>query len=92
MDGVSIVPTELLNKLINKLEDIHQRVTQIDQERKEAPATYLTTAQLMKYMNKSRNWIMTHKEDLGCSKSAGTLLFKRADVDAFINSDYFKKK
>lgn len=92
MEGVSIVPTELLNKLFNKLEDIHQRVTQIDQERKEASATYLTTAQLMKYMNKSRNWIMTHKHQLGCSKSAGTLLFKRADVDAFIESDYFKKK
>jgi hypothetical protein len=34
---------------------------------------------------------MNHKHDLGCSKRAGTLLFKRADVDDFINSDYFKK-
>ena len=91
MEGVSIVPTTLLQDLIYKVEDLHKQVCQMNAERKEQSAPYLTTAQVCKYLNKSRNWVMTHKNHLGCSKRAGTLLFKRADIDEFINSDYFKK-
>lgn len=91
MDGVSIVSTELLQKLIVKIEDLHEKVSQMDKQNKELSAAYLTTAQTCKYMNMSRSWVVRNKHNLGCSKKSGTLLFKRADIDEFINSDYFKK-
>jgi hypothetical protein len=91
MEGVSIVSTTLLESMLSKIDDLHAQVSQMNAERKAQSAPYLTTAQVCKYINKSRNWVMTHKHHLGCSKRAGTLLFKRADIDEFINSDYFKK-
>jgi hypothetical protein len=35
---------------------------------------------------------MANEHNLGCSKRAGALLFKRTDIDEYINSDYFKNK
>lgn len=91
MEGVSIVPTGLLESLISKVENLHEMVRKMDQERKEGTATYLTTTQTCKYLNKSRTWVMANKHNPGCSKRAGTLLFKRTDIDEYINSDYFEK-
>lgn len=91
MDGVSIVPTTVLEKLINKVEDLHSQVAQMNEERKAGLSVWMTTSQVCKYINKSENWVLLHKHDLGSSKRSGTLLFKRADIDEFINSDYFKK-
>jgi len=91
MEGVSIVSTELLQTIIMEIRDLRNEVKQMNQERKDQSAPYLTTKQLCNYISKSRNWVMTHKNVLGCSKETGTLLFKRADVDALVDSGYFKK-
>jgi hypothetical protein len=90
MEGVSIVSTELLQTLISKIEDLHSKVSEMDKQDKELSAAYLATSQTCKYMNMSRSWVVRTKQHLGCSKKSGTLLFKRASIDEFINSDYFK--
>jgi hypothetical protein len=91
MEGVSIVPTNVLQDLITEVKETRAYITKIKEELEIASSKYMTTAQVCKYINKSENWVLLHKHDLGSSKRSGTLLFKRADIDEFINSDYFKK-
>jgi hypothetical protein len=41
-------------------------------------------------LNQSENWVLLHKHDLGSSKRTGTLLFKRKDVEEYIEEGYYK--
>lgn len=91
MEGVSIVDKPTMEALLDKLEVMHGLFIKTSAELKNYKTTYLTTRQVCEYIKKSENWVLLHKHDLGCSKRAGTLLFKRQDIDDFINSDYFKK-
>ena len=76
-------------RLIDSIEDL--RVT-VKNQLENANKTYLTTREVMAMLGKSENWVLLHKDALGHSKSSGTLLFKRKDIDAYIESGYFKKK
>jgi tRNA nucleotidyltransferase (CCA-adding enzyme) len=91
MEDVTIVSTKQMQALMYKLESISERIEQMEKDRENSTSVWMTTKQVCIYINKQRTWVMAHKSDLGSSKRAGTLLFKRADIDAFINSDYFKK-
>jgi hypothetical protein len=44
----------------------------------------MTTRQACSHLKDSENWVLLHKQELGFSKRSGTLLFKRTDVDNFI--------
>lgn len=52
----------------------------------------MSTKEVAEYLQVTTNWVILHKHDIGCSKRTGKLTFKRSDVEAFQNSDYYKKK
>jgi hypothetical protein len=89
--NVAVVDNKILEDLIWKIERLSTRVEQMHKEMHDVSIKYMTTAQVCEYIKKSENWVFLHKHDLGCSKRAGGLLFKRADVDAYIDSDYFRE-
>jgi hypothetical protein len=51
---------------------------------------WMTTRQVCAYVHKHENWVLLHKHELGSSKRAGTLLFKRSAIVEFIDADYFR--
>jgi hypothetical protein len=89
--NVAIVDNDLLETLIWKVEKLSERVEQMHKEMHEVSIKYMTTAQVCEYIKKSENWVLLHKHDLGCSKRAGTLLFKRTAIDQYLGEDWFKE-
>jgi hypothetical protein len=51
---------------------------------------WMTTKEVRGHLSKSENWVLQHKHHIGCTKSAGTLLFKHSDVEEFLEADYFR--
>jgi hypothetical protein len=91
MEGVSIVETALLEKMIYKLEEVHEEVMTLKKERQENLSPYQTTDQVCKLTGMSRSSVIRNKNNLGCSKQGGTLFFDRESINAFIKSTFFKK-
>jgi prophage antirepressor-like protein len=87
MEGVSLVETKALNTLINRLESLENKVVEAVSKYNKP---YLTTKDVCEMLNKSENWVLLHKHDLGSSKRTGTLLFKRKDVEEYIEEGYYK--
>jgi len=92
MDAVSIVNSELLNNLISKIDIMGAHVEQITEELKQTKKPYLTAQEVMEITGFSRDWVTDHKHDIGCSTKGGKLIFKRKDLEAFIDEDYYKAK
>jgi hypothetical protein len=92
MEGVSIVSTEILTSLISKIDMMGAHIEQVTEELKQTKKPYLTAQEVMEITGFSRDWITDHKHDIGCSTKGGKLIFKRKDLDAFIEEDYYKSK
>lgn len=92
MEGVSIVSTEILSSLISKIDMMGAQVEQITEELKQTKKPYLTAQEVMDITGFSRDWVTDHKHDIGCSTKGGKLIFKRKDLEAFIEEDYYKSK
>jgi len=90
--GVSIIETEAVLLLISKIEKLSDRVEGMADELKQSKRPYLTAQEVMDITGFSRDWITDHKFDIGCSTKGGKLIFKRKDLDAFIEEDYYKSK
>jgi hypothetical protein len=90
MTGVTIIETEKFNALIHKIESIHHDQQSIIAELSDARKPYLTSEEVMELLNRGKTWLNDNKHLIGFSKATGTLLFKRKDLETFINSDYFK--
>lgn len=90
MEGVTIIETSVLEKLIAKIEQLESTVktTLADINNKTKP--YLTTKEVCELLSKSENWVLLHKHELGYSKRTGTLIFKRKAIEEYIDEDYFK--
>jgi len=85
---VITIETRAFMMILDELRDIKEKVVNAVEN---ANKPYLTTKEVMAMLGKSENWVLQHKDALGHSKSSGTLLFKRKDIDAYIESGYFKK-
>lgn len=90
MEGVTLIQTEQYNALINKIEALHDAVISMGDQLLGATSKWMTTKQVQDHLSKSENWVLQHKHHIGCTKSAGTLLFKRTDVEEFLEADYFR--
>lgn len=90
MEGVTIVETGTLERLINRIDMLESKVVETIKELKEVTKPYLNTKEVCEMLNKSENWVLLHRHDLGSSKRTGTLLFKRKAIEEYIDSDYFK--
>lgn len=76
--------------LIDKIDGLKDTVLKVVAELKEAQKPYLSTPEVCELLNVSENWVLLHKDELGSSKKTGKLLFKRKDVEDFIDDGYFK--
>lgn len=92
MEGVTIISTEHYNALINKIDTLHQAMTSIGDQLINLNSKWMTTKEVCDHLKKTENWLLLHKHEIGYTKRSGTLLFKRADVEEFLEADYFKKK
>ncbi|MGN7203948.1 helix-turn-helix domain-containing protein [Pedobacter sp. SAFR-022] len=91
MEGVTIISTEQYNVLINMLERTHDTVLHLAKQLEDINSKWMTTAQVCAYVKKERTWVMQHKHELGSTKRAGTLLFKRSAIDEFLGEDWFRE-
>jgi hypothetical protein len=87
MEGVSIVQTGEIEKLTDQLSTMHSTITGL-LTRFMKP--YLSTKDVCDMINKSENWVLLHKEELGYCKKSGALLFKRKDIEDWIDEGYVK--
>lgn len=92
MEGVSIVETAVLKQLIDKIENLEGMVTSTLTELKESKKPYLSTEEVMLLTGFKKNWVLLNKAKIGFSKLGKDLIFKRTDVEEFINQNYFKLK
>jgi len=90
MEGVSIVDTAALTALINKVENLEHMVSTTLSQLKESTKPYLSTAEVMLLTGFGKNWVLLNKEKIGFSKLGKDLIFKRKDVDQYIEQNYFK--
>lgn len=90
MKGVTIVETETMEKLISKIDMLQDLVLSNLAELKDARKPYLNSQEVMQLLGRGNTWLNDNKEKIGFSKSTGALLFKRKDVEAFVDSEYFK--
>ncbi|AMQ00969.1 hypothetical protein AY601_4118 [Pedobacter cryoconitis] len=91
MEGISIVSTELLSNLISKIEMLGSQVQELSAGVKQTKLEpYMTVQDLMDYTHFSRDWVTDHKHEIGCRNVCGKLMFKRKDVDSFMDKTYYK--
>lgn len=90
MQGVTIIETQTLQALISKIETLQDIVLSTISELKDSRKPYLNSQEVMQLLDRGHSWLNDNKDKIGYSKRTGTLLFKRTDVEAFIESDYFK--
>lgn len=87
MNGVTIIETEAFKNMIDKLEVLAELVNTLTAQNIKP---YLSTKDVCDMLGKSENWVLLHKEELGFIKRSGTLLFKRKDIDSWIEEGYVK--
>jgi len=90
MKGVTIIETEAFEKFMALIDQMRADQQAMIAELNDKRKPYLTSSEVMKLLSRSKNWLNDNKEKIGFSKATGTLLFKRKDVEEFIDSDYFK--
>jgi hypothetical protein len=92
MDGISLVETATLQSLITEVKDMRLVVISALQELAEAKKPYLSAQEVMKLTGFSLDWVNDHKQDIGYSNIGRTIRFKRKDVEAYMETNYFKSK
>jgi len=92
MEGVTIVETKALQSLIRQIESLQETVLRSLDELKELKKPYLNVAETMELTGFSKSWVNNNKAKIGFCSVDGSIRFKRADVEAFMNLNYFKSK
>jgi hypothetical protein len=94
MDGpnVAIVDNSLLRELIAEIKVMGERVDRITTQLKEAKKPYLNVQELMELTGFGKTWVNDNKHVIGFSTVGGCLRFKRKDVEALMEENYFKAK
>ena len=90
MEGVTIIETATLKALIYKVEELQERVIATLDQMSEAKKPFLTLKEAGALLNKSEKWMHTNKHEIGCSKTGGDWLFRRKDIENYIDESYFK--
>lgn len=90
MEGVSIVETAVLKQLIDKIENLEHMVSSALNQLKDFQKPYLSAEDVREMTGFSKNWIQLNKNKIGFSKPGKELIFKRKDVEEFLEQNYFK--
>lgn len=92
MNGVSIVETATLERLIDKVEELKSTVTDTLSQLADTKKPYLSAQEVMELTGFGKTWLNANKQDIGFSTVGGALRFKRKDVEEYMNQNYFKAK
>lgn len=92
MNGLTIIETEAIDRLTSRLTGIEEMFASAINELKEAKKPWMTMKEVCEYMGKGSTWLDLNKQLIGFSKAGGEIRFKRKDVDAYLESRYFKSK
>jgi hypothetical protein len=92
MEGITLVETETLKTLITEVQHMRSVVVTTLTELYEAKSPYLTVSQAMQITGFGKTWLMANKQDIGYSSVGGCIRFKRKDVEAYMEANYFKSK
>ncbi|SFS58685.1 helix-turn-helix domain-containing protein [Mucilaginibacter polytrichastri] len=92
MEGITIIETAIFNRLIDKVDALEEFVTKTATELSEAKNPYLKVKEAMKLTGFSKTWLMSNKEAIGYASVGGCLIFKRKDLEAYMEANYFKTK
>lgn len=87
MNGVSIIENEAVSILLKRLDRIEAFIKEKDADQK-----WMTLKEVCEYMRKSSTWVDLNKGAIGFTKAGGEVRFKRSDVDAYLESRYYKSK
>lgn len=88
MNGVSIIENEAVSILLKRLDRIEAFIKEKDSDQKQ----WMTLKEVCEYMRKSSTWVDLNKGNIGFTKAGGECRFKRSDVDAYLESRYYKAK
>lgn len=88
MNGLTIIETEVLSGIFKKLEKIEAFVKETETAKK----PWMSLKEVCEYMGKGSTWVDMNKASIGFTKAGGEIRFKRKDVDAYLESRYYKSK
>jgi predicted DNA-binding transcriptional regulator AlpA len=92
MEGLSIVETATLQALIGEVRDMRMVVVSALSELAASKKPYLTVQEVMELTGFSEVWVCNNKQHIGYSNIGRTIRFKRKDVEAYMEANYFKSK
>jgi hypothetical protein len=92
MEGITLVETETLNQLIGEVRDMKAFVAKAAYELSESKKPYLSVTEAMQFTGFGKSWVMENKHLIGYSTVGGCLRFKRKDIEAYMEANYFKAK
>jgi len=91
MNGVTIIETEVLNRLIATVETMHSQMSAIADQMHSHTKPYLSVTDVCAFTGFGKTWVNDNKADIGFSSIGAAIRFKRADVVSFMDANYFKK-
>jgi hypothetical protein len=92
MEGISLVETQTMQALIAEVKDMKAVVVTALAELASSKKPYLTAQEVMEITGFGHNWLHQHKQDIGYSTIGTSIRFKRKDVEAYMEANYFKSK
>lgn len=90
MEGVSLVETEVLNKLISRIDELEKKVIDALADLKDAKKRFLIVKEVSEITGFSKAWVNDNKADIGFATVGGGLRFRRDDVEEYMARYYFK--
>lgn len=88
MEGVTILETKDVDRLVNQLSKVEELIKGLQENNK----PWMSLKEVCEYMGKGSTWVDLNKGVIGFTKAGGEIRFKRKDVDAYLESRYFKSK
>jgi excisionase family DNA binding protein len=90
MKGLTIIESEAIDRLTSQISGIEEMFRTTLKELQEAKKPWMTMKEVCEYMGKGSTWLDLNKGEIGFSKAGGEIRFKRKDVDAYLESRYYK--
>jgi hypothetical protein len=92
MNGLTVIETPIMLDLIEKVAKLSDRVEAMQNELIDKSKPYLTAQEVMEIAGFGKTWLNDNKQDIGYSMVGGCLRFKRKDLEAYMETNYFKTK
>ncbi|WPU91847.1 helix-turn-helix domain-containing protein [Mucilaginibacter sabulilitoris] len=88
MEGISLVETKTLQDLILEIKSLKDSVAKSNTE----TDRYLNSQEAAKVIGVSEAWMCKIKQDIGYTSIGKIVRFKRSDLIAYMEANYFKTK